>query len=167
MAADPGENRDGRKDKISPGIKRTPREGLSRGCPTSRPAIEYRMPLLQKLEASLAASHRALVALDLAAIERGTADQRMLCHTIGLEMRRAIASAEDADAMENSKLSQEWKSRAWKVLRAGRLQAALLERARRKLRVMANMLAGSQRNYAAPLTRQTRLRFAVPAENRD
>jgi hypothetical protein len=154
-----------RKDKIQPEIKREQRDVLNQGCGDSQSARESRLILLQKMEASLVGSHRALAALDLAAIEQGSRDQSMLCRSFALEMRW-MAAAGEADATEVPELVRKLSHSAWNVLRAARLQAALLKRAQGKLHVMANMLAGSERNYAAPLARQNKLRFALPPENR-
>jgi hypothetical protein len=152
------------KGKVKPEIRGDLRDALHRGCRDSRPAGECQLVLLQKLEASLIASHRALVALDFGAIELGTRDQSMLCRSLGLEMQRTSAPADaDADArMVNSDFSQDLRSIAWKVLREARVQAALLKRSQGKLHVMVNMLAGSERNYAAPLD-QNGSRICAPA----
>lgn len=165
MSPDYTENADERKDKLPPGIQCAPRGVLSLKC-DSRPAMENRLALLKKLEASLARSHRALISLDLPAIEQSTKEQRMLSVHLSLEMRRP-AVAGGVSKTKHPELSCELTNRGWKVLHAAQLQAALLKRAHRKLHVMANMLAGSDRNYAAPLAPNNGLRIcASPQRSR-
>ncbi len=113
--------------------------------------------LMCALEASLGASRKALLALDLAGIEQGTQEQVSLIHEFDAVLRRnratpstrsAERSPDFADASEQELL----RSRK-RLLDAIRLQAALLARARCKLRVLANMLAGPSVGYG-PLLAQ-------------
>jgi hypothetical protein len=149
-------------NQIEPEIKR---DAFSRAYCDSRPPIERRLALLRKLEASLVSSHRALLSLDLAAIKQGTSDQSTLSESLALEIRRS-RNASDRGPIQPSELLQELKRSEWKVLCAARVQAALLKRAQLKLRVMGNMLAGLERNYAAPAVCHKRLRSTLAAENR-
>lgn len=138
------EIKDGDRDESKNPGKRNP----NRGSADSRSNGKNRLALLQQLEASLAHSHRALITLDLAAIQQGTRDQLTLCRNLAVEIRQSHV-AEGRDATESSQLSQELRRSEWNVLQAARLQAALLKRAQRKLVVIENMLAGAERNYAS------------------
>lgn len=64
-----------------------------------------------------------------------------------------------------AELSQELRRSQWRVLHAARVQAALLQRAQRKLTVMANMLAGCERNYPSPMELRHGLPLALTAES--
>jgi hypothetical protein len=116
----------------------------------SRNALQDRLELMRQLEASLCKSHQALAALDLAGIRQGTRDQWSLCRSLGLEMRQ-VKAAEGRHLGDDTETSRELRRSEWKVLEAARLQAALLKRAQRKLAVIANMLAGAERNYGPPV----------------
>jgi hypothetical protein len=98
------------------------------------------LALLGQMEASLHGSREALLARDLAGIEQGTREQRALAGEIEAVLRKGIAPSMNG-------LEEELRRRQNRVLAAGRLQAALLARARRQLRVLVNMLAGSSVNY--------------------
>jgi hypothetical protein len=98
------------------------------------------LAVLRELEASLLASRRALLALDLGAIERGTREQAGLIREFDALLRPGL-SAETPERQEAFRQS------AQRILEASRLQAALLVRAQRKLRVLANMLAGPSASY--------------------
>lgn len=98
------------------------------------------LALFCQLEASLHGSRKALLARDLAGIEQGTREQRALAGKVEAVLRKSIV-------FSGSGLEQELKQAGKRVLAAGRLQAALLARARLKLRVLANMLAGPSVNY--------------------
>jgi hypothetical protein len=116
--------------------------------------------LMDQLEASLAGSRQALLALDLAGIERGTREQVVLAGEIEAALRRAIARPAAPRASAEHSAEQRmlrWSARAAdlqelrrsenRVLAAARLQAALLVRVQCKLRVLANFLAGPSVNY--------------------
>jgi hypothetical protein len=102
--------------------------------------------LLRELEASLLGSRAALLALDLEGIERGTREQVDLVGKLEANRRlgRALAGPELAEDFERC---------AARVGQAGRVQAALLARARAKLRVLANMLAGPSCDYGFVVSR--------------
>jgi len=98
------------------------------------------LALFGQLEASLHGSRKALLARNLAGIEQRTQEQRALAGKIEAVLRKGIVSSAGG-------LQEELRQSGKRVLAAGRLQAALLARARLKLRVLANMLAGPSVNY--------------------
>jgi len=126
-----------------------------------------RLKLLRELESSLRGSRQALLALDLVGIEQGTREQVGLVRELQRLPRRGIQMA--GPALEQRSEGREGETKkngaselpAWSreaaeevrrseeaVLHAARVQAALLARARRKLRILANMLAGPSLNYS-------------------
>jgi hypothetical protein len=126
------------------------------------------LQLLRELEASLGGSRQALLALDLAGIEQGTREQVGLVRElqkfpeIRMPKRGLKRSSEGFDGRRNGgtretgagersarsqEIAEEVKLCEQSVLQAARVQAALLARARRKLRILANMLAGTSLNY--------------------
>ena len=127
-----------------------------------------RLKLLRELEASLRGSRQALLALDLAGIEQGTREQVGLVRELQrfpepwMKMPGPGARLEQrSEGRENETRGTGTSERpAWSremaaevrrseeaVLQAARVQAALLARAQRKLRILANMLAGPTLNY--------------------
>lgn len=125
---------------------------------TPEPA-RTRLALLRQLEASLFSSRNALLALDLAAIERGTREQTALSRKLAEEIarERLAEPALDAELKEEfeEELEEEFQRSARGVLQAVRLQSALLMRAQGKLRVLANVLAGPGVNYGPPPPRSS------------
>jgi hypothetical protein len=121
---------------------------------------------MRELETSLESSRKPLLALDLAGIVRGTVEQVSLVRKLDAALRRgrathavATKTAENeshdvmAASLELSKLEEEiWRSRG-AILDSIRLQAALLVRAQRKLRVLGNMLAGPSIDYGPLLAK--------------
>jgi len=115
-----------------------------------------RLAVMRELEASLQGSRKALLALDLA-IERGTREQVRLIRELEMVLRRPTASsaigrqpAEDAAQGLPAcapELEEELRRCESRVRDGARLQAALLARARSKLRVLANMLADPSVTY--------------------
>jgi len=99
-----------------------------------------RLALMRQLLASLSASRRALLAMDLAAIERGTREQFGLSGVLAEIVRGSRPCASD--------LTGELKRIESEVLQALRLHSALLVRMQRKIRVIANMLADPALNYS-------------------
>jgi hypothetical protein len=142
---------------------------LQGGFGPSETSAQKRLALMEQLQASLGRSHRALVALDLGGIEQGTREQLALGRTLAVEFELAkteLAKSQPAktatawwaaggpDLLGSDlprDLFRELRRCEWQVLQAARLQAALLRRAQRKLVIMANMLAGAERNYASGL----------------
>jgi hypothetical protein len=118
--------------------------------------------LMRQLEASLHGSRKALLALDLVSIERETREQVGLI--VGLDTVRQQALTPPASGIRPPKngapenggepeLGEELRQSAHRILSAARLQAALLMRARSKLHVLANMLAGTSVDYGPLLAK--------------
>lgn len=134
--------------------------------------MKTHLALMGQLEASLLGSRKALLALDLAGIERGTREQIVLAAEMAALLRRDFApSAQQSPLVEHlaehsseagslslpggaTGLQEELRKSESRVLRAARLQAALLVRARGKLRVLANVLAGPSIDYGPLLERK-------------
>ena len=133
----------------------------ARDCASPLPpmaeAVRSRLALLRELQASLSGSRRALLALDLGGIERGTREQIELGGRLAEDM--AAGNRRPGRDLELQRAEDE-------VRQALRLQAALLARARAKLRVLGNMLAGPSANYAAPPARSLAPPRAWPGEAR-
>jgi hypothetical protein len=100
------------------------------------------LAVLCELEASLQASRKALLALDLAAIERGTSEQAGLIREFAALLRQSGENVRPGLSAGTPERRETFQQNAQRILEAARLQAALLARAQRKLRVLANMLAG-------------------------
>ena len=108
--------------------------------------VRCRLALMGELEASLDASRKALLALDLAGIELGTREQ------IGL-LRNLEAVRQRSTLACPAELEHETRRCGHRILQAARLQSAILARARAKLRVVANMLAGQSVTYGPLVAR--------------
>jgi hypothetical protein len=115
-----------------------------------------RLALARALEASLDGSRKALLEGDLAGIERGTSNQIGLLRGFAAVLQRAKGAPAtrrkpaEAGALEGAharRLEEELRHSENRSLDALRLQAALLVRARAKLRVLGNMLAGPSVPY--------------------
>lgn len=115
-----------------------------------------RLVLMVELEASLQASRKALLALDLANIECETKHQSDLIQRLnelgqqGITSMAAERSAEPGALCRQyslPELERELGQSRNRILDALRLQAALLLRARGKLRILGNMLAGPTTPY--------------------
>ncbi len=128
----------------------------SLGQPISPDVPGTILAILVKLDESLAASHKALLALDLDAIEHRTCQQIALVKdlAVSLEAAKSIADAEaPAGRLTQSfrclarGIREELRDKAIRVRHAARLQLALLARAHRKLRMLANVLAGPKNSY--------------------
>ncbi len=112
--------------------------------------LRGRRALLCELEASLEGSRKALLALDLAAIERGTREQEGLLGEFDVALRQGMKGAAQALEPEpepEPEPEEELRRSGNRILEAARLQAALLARAQCKLRVLANMLAEPSVTY--------------------
>jgi len=103
---------------------------------------------LLELEASLLSSQEALLARDLAGVEQGTCEQVRLQRA--LEILRPCEAAQTSDS-ERTRASSELRAAAIRILHLGRVQAALLDRAQRSLRMISNLLAGPEASYGPPL----------------
>jgi hypothetical protein len=110
--------------------------------------VRIRLGLLRALQASLAASRKALLELDLAGIERGTSEQAALSRKLTEDFRRGRVRL-----AREQQLAEELRQSEREVWQAARVQAALLTRAQGKLRVLANMLADPSMNYGPLLAR--------------
>lgn len=104
------------------------------------------LTMLSQLEASLHGSRKALLARDLAGVEQETREQRVLAGKIKAILQQRIAPL-------GSGLEEDLKQSGKRVLAAGRLQAALLARAQRQLRVLVNMLTDPSATYGPMSTR--------------
>jgi len=113
--------------------------------------VRCQLGLMAELEASLDASRKALLALDLAGIELGTREQ------IGL-LRNLEAVRQRSRLACPAELEHETRRCGHRILQAALLQSALLARARAKLRVVANMLAGQSVTYG-PLVATSTVRL--------
>ena len=120
------------------------------GAPLGVSAI---LQLLAELEGSLQVGQKALLNGDLAGMEQSTCEQARLQHALadpGMRenLNPGAKSVRDAQA---------------RVLHLGRVQAALLLRARLRLRIIANLLAGAGGDDRSPCYAEA---AAVRAANR-
>jgi hypothetical protein len=107
--------------------------------------------LLADLEASLQASQRALLARDVAGVEERTREQIRLHRSLEILWSGDAAQAQTSDRVQvDSLLDAALRAAAIRVLHLGRVQAALLTRQQRRLRIVSNLLAGSSASYAPP-----------------
>jgi hypothetical protein len=119
---------------------------------------------MQTLECSLDLSRKALLALDLEGIQRGTTEQEELIRELDRIFERITTSSLQrlrlgprSDAAPAQELEGKLREGARKVFDRLRLQRALLARARNKLRVLGNTLAGSSVLYGPLLVRHRAL----------
>lgn len=111
--------------------------------------------LLEELESSLATSYKALLKLDLAAIEQGTSEQASLIGKF-VAIRKQSGNTAFRFPAHADELCAEIRRSRTRILQATRLQAALLARAQLKLRVLANMLAEPSADYGPLLAQRVR-----------
>ncbi len=122
-------------------------------CVPSDEFLRSRLALMPALEASLGRSREALVAMNLEGIERGTREQVSFIRELKAASQRRLVPDGGRQPQENGErvLSpaelEELQQSENRVREAARLQAALLARARYKLRVLANMLVGVSQTY--------------------
>jgi hypothetical protein len=109
---------------------------------------------MDELEASLLGSRKALLALDLAGIERGTSEQVGLVRNFGAMQRQSGKDNALGRPAGTPELVEELRRRGRRIQEAARLQAALLAREGSKLRVLANMLADPSIDYGRLLEHQ-------------
>jgi hypothetical protein len=116
------------------------------------------LAILAKLEVSVVASQKAVLALDLSEIEQRTREQIELTRELSALLGGAQLIADAGTACGPShapvfsptcELQKELRKRAVHVRDAVRLQLALLARAQRKLRALANALAGPATAYVS------------------
>lgn len=105
--------------------------------PTETNSDALRLALLNDLESSLRASEQAILARDVARLERATEEQTSL-------HRRLVMLP-----VRGSSFSPAVREAQQRVLDLGRVQSALLERARQRLRMLANWIAGPEAQYRA------------------
>jgi hypothetical protein len=119
-----------------------------------------RLAIVTELETSLRASQQALLTRDLDGIEQGMREQKRLERAFAILQPEPISNSHDrtllpAAASCDPKLAGELRAAATRVLHLGRVQAALLRRARQSLTVLSNLLAGPEAGYGPPQPRQT------------
>jgi hypothetical protein len=112
-------------------------------------ALGSRLALMSRLETSLKAGLRALLALDLAGVERCTRELNSLGSELTALLKDA-ATAERVGAGDALEIGRELGRTQARILDAIRLQSAVLKRAQAKLRVLANMLADPSAAYTLP-----------------
>jgi hypothetical protein len=166
---------------------RSPTQGTSRQSrpgPASEELAVSSLALLQELEASLEQSQRALLKRDLAGIEQGTREQ------IGLQQALAALWASAAPAvpavpedqraadpaisfgplsfgLRESNLAPTVLAAQRRVLHLGRVQAAVLSRARQSLKMIFYLAAGPQTTYGPPTAGAIGAQQMSPAKDRE
>jgi len=134
--------------------------------------VRTRLVFMRQLLASLSASRKALLGMDLAAIEQGTREQSGLSRVLAemvrsrrLSVIQSCTSTQEhaAGLVCDSDPGGELKRTESEVMQALRLQSALLARVQRKMRVMANMLADPSLNYGPWLAQSVGLPHASDA----
>jgi hypothetical protein len=134
--------------------------------------LRTRLEVMPALEASLSRSRDALLAMNLGGIERGTREQLGFIRELTAARLQGVASPpggvrqpredeESARPVHAAELMEELLERENRIRKAARLQAALLARARYKLRVLGNMLAGLSITYGPQGVRNRALPFAA------
>jgi hypothetical protein len=109
---------------------------------------------MRDLEASLDGSRKALLALDVAGIERGTSEQVSLLREFDAIRGPTREDGAAGVAAHTPELERELRRSGMRIVEVAGLQTALLARARSKLRVLANMLAGPSVDYGQLLVRR-------------
>ena len=102
--------------------------------------------LFADLETSLADSQQALLARDFTRFEQCTREQIGLHRALEVMWPLSSCDLASCTALREAQL---------RVLRAVRVQAALLDRAQRWIRTLANLIAGPEANYC-PHTNNTK-----------
>jgi hypothetical protein len=142
--------------------------------------LRVRLAQLRALEVSLERSRGALLALDLQGIDRGTSEQVVLIRELEAAGRQAaerlaegrtrakrefevelagdlkggLKDELDEQDEQRDGLKNETRRSAQRILEGLRLHRALLARVRGKLRILANMLAGTSEPYGELLAGQ-------------
>ena len=130
-----------------------PRAGIAEvgGQPfPSSEIVRKQLALLAELEASLSGSQQALLSRNLSRLEQRTAEQARL-HYLLSQFPTANAAYEGSDSpapAPNPSLSVCLRAARQRVLRLGRTQQFILQRARGRLHVLSNVLAGPHAAYA-------------------
>jgi hypothetical protein len=110
------------------------------------------LALLSELEASLTVSQKALLGRDLKAITTCTEEQTRLVRALAVLLQASltrreapgVAVAPFRPKVKSSLVLIAAEKRVWQL---ARVQAALLKRAQRSLRILARLLAGPQTSY--------------------
>ena len=134
--------------------------------------LRARLEVMPALEASLSRSHAALLTMDLGGIERGTREQvgfirgltaarQQSAAPLPESRRQPAEDEESARPVHAAELIAELLEREDRIRKAARLQAALLARARYKLRVLGNMLAGLSITYSPQGVQNRAMPFAA------
>jgi hypothetical protein len=105
--------------------------------PSETNSDALRLALLADLESSLRSTEQAILARDVAGLERATDEQANLHRR--LVLLPVHGSPFSAAVMEAQR----------RVLQLGQVESALLERAQQRLRMLANWLAGPEAEYRA------------------
>lgn len=119
------------------------------------------LALLGELEASLQTSQQALLARDVARLEESTREQTRLQRSLQVLGSRDAAQGSDPTRYDLAFAAQ-LRAAQLRALHLGRVQAALLARAQRWLRVVSNLLAGLEASYVAPACHPLAQRPAWP-----
>jgi hypothetical protein len=143
--------------------KKAAGQAEKRGVGQAEKEVRIRLALMEQLEASLVGSRKALLALDLPGIERGTREQVALLGAIGRVRAGEMGNGWRSVPEGATDLQADLRNGEIRVREAARLQAALLARSRAKLRVLGNMLADPSVNYG-PLPS---VRSSAPLPARD
>ena len=130
-----------------------------------------RLAIVTELETSLRASQQALLTRDLDGIEQGMREQKRLERAFAILQPEPISNSHDrtllpAAASCDPKLAGELRAAATRVLHLGRVQAALLRRARQSLTVLSNLLAGPEAGYGPPQRGWTQPTAPLPGSGR-
>jgi len=118
--------------------------------------IQASMAILGELESSLLIGQKALLARDLAGVEQATREQIRLRRALEVLWARDVLHPRNSDPTSRSEpgcespLATGLRAAQLRVLHLGRVQAALLARARRSLRMISNLLAGPEAIYGLP-----------------
>src|SRR5580658_1042792 len=114
--------------------------------------LQASLLLLDELEASLQAGQRALLSHDVTGLEQQTAEQVRLRGSLQALWSQAKLSS--LPASDSKPFDRAWGAELglaqMRVLQLGRVQAALLARAQRSLRMLSHLLAGPGAGYAHP-----------------
>jgi len=112
--------------------------------------VPSRVSVLRELEASLQASQRALLNRDVSELEQHTSEQVRLQKTLTSLWSCDAHSMASDPACSDVELAVEVRAALIRVQHLSRIQAALVARAQQSLRIIENLLAGPQANYAPP-----------------
>ena len=112
------------------------------------------LSLLGDLEASLKAAQQELLARNLPGIEQRTRELLRLQRGLLSRWTQVPQHCQHESASETAPIG-ELREAAGRVLEQGRIQAALLARAQRSLKMIVNLLAGIAPTYSSVALRRT------------